>query len=224
MDNEGQTIQCSKCGKTLPREAKFCNGCGADVVQTSLVPIQENKGESQQTREINSSTPTIPPPKPKSSFGSFAIIGIIVIVAIILGYGYIKKHPRLSADDLNKEVVAAVVAGDANRLTDLLNQGGDANSKDTTGVPVLIIASLNGKTDIVKILLGKGANANAVVSDGESALMAASSQGYLDIVQELTKAKADLNLTDNDGWSALEYAVNKSHREVADYLKKPNQS
>lgn len=81
----------------------------------------------------------------------------------------------------------------------LLKYGAEANS-------VLLLASVMGYTETVKILVDCGAEVNLQGIDGWSALMGASLEGHFEIVQILLDHDAQVNMLDSKGNSALIYA------------------
>jgi uncharacterized protein len=120
--------------------------------------------------------------------------------------------------DMQEDVVSAVLH-DTTALKGLLDNGGSPDSKDTSGTPVLILASVNNQKDIVSLLLDKGANINATAEDRETALMVASAKGYKDIVILLLSKGADVNLKDNEGSTAIDYAKFNGHDDIVNILK-----
>lgn len=176
------------------------------------------------------------------------IVGIVVILAVSVGTYFYFHTPRnepsnlvtdeapansskdtgikspvpaaLGNTETSEAILSAIQSNDTVSLKNLLDNGGNPNSKDTSGTPVLIVAALIGKTEIVSLLLKKGAKYDVKVEDGETALMAASANGHIDVVQELVGKGADVSLQDNEGWTAFMYAINKNHDDIADYLRK----
>jgi len=127
--------------------------------------------------------------------------------------------PAAAASDATSRLVAAATAGREDEVRDLLVQGGDANTKNETGRPVLVMAGFNGNRRTVLTLLAAGADVNAVDAVGTSALMAASAFGHRDLVNLLVVGGADVNLKDAAGRSALARATLAGHAEVVEMLK-----
>jgi len=123
------------------------------------------------------------------------------------------------AVDATTRLVAATAAGKTSVVRDLLVQGVDANTKNGTGRPVLVLAGFNGNRRTALVLLAAGADVNAVDSTGTSALMAASAFGHKELVDLLLVAGADANLKDVNGRSALSRAELGGHSEVVETLK-----
>ena len=80
----------------------------------------------------------------------------------------------VSAQDATSQMVAAASAGREGEVRDLLVQGVDANAKNGSGRPVLVVAGFNGNRRTALVLLAAGADVNATDEGGTSALMAAS--------------------------------------------------
>ena len=92
------------------------------------------------------------------------------------------------------------------------------NQTDIDGKSALILASLYGHTEIVRLLLENGSNPNMMDNDGRSSLMAASQNGYTESVHLLLEAGADPNLVYKSGQSALTSASYRGHSEVVELL------
>ena len=92
------------------------------------------------------------------------------------------------------------------------------NQTDFDGKSALILASLYGHNEIVRLLLKNGSNPNMTDNDGRSSLMAASQNGYTETVDLLLDAGADPNLVYKSGQSALTSASYRGHSEVVKLL------
>lgn len=126
--------------------------------------------------------------------------------------------PALPADPV-ADLVAAALAGREPEVRELLAQGGDANTKNPAGRPVLVITGFNGNWRTARALLAAGADVNAVDGGGVTALMAASAFGHLRLVELLVSAGADVNLKDGAGRTALARASQAGHQAVMERLK-----
>ena len=73
---------CNSCGATLNPGTKFCNKCGAAVTASTPAPV---------TAAAASSAPGVPPaaaaPIPSPTTGSSALKIILIVVAVIIGFG-----------------------------------------------------------------------------------------------------------------------------------------
>lgn len=117
---------------------------------------------------------------------------MIVILIIILNscinnvHNLNTKHKGQSDD-----FIEAAKIGDIRKINSLLSNV-DINYKDSGGDTALILASMNGHIDIVKILIEKGANIKDTNIVGETALMLASMNGHKDIVELLKKKDTNI--------------------------------
>ena len=89
-----------------------------------------------------------------------------------------------------------------------IEKGIDVNWKneDDGGKSALMIASLNGKLEVVKLLLKNGAQVDLQDGGGWSALMCASVEGHAEVTKVLLEKGAQVDLKNNIGWSALMFA------------------
>ncbi len=124
-----------------------------------------------------------------------------------------------AAEESVNQLLAAVSAGRADEVRELLVQGVDVNTANPAGRPLLVIAGFNGNRRTALVLLAAGADVNAVDAAGTSALMAASGFGHDDLVDLLVVAGADVNLKDANGKSALARATLGGHGQVVEALK-----
>lgn len=124
----------------------------------------------------------------------------------------------IHAVDQNQELVGAAAAGRVERLRSLLAEGADANAKNTSGRPALLVAAFNGNRVTARTLLGAGADTNAADPTGLTALMAAAAFGRLEVVELLIAAGADLELKDQAEETALVKAKRAGHLAVVERL------
>ena len=86
-------------------------------------------------------------------------------------------------------LIIAVFSNNLSQLNKALEAGGDVNAKNG-GLTVLMTASSNGRTAIVKALIEKGANVNSRTRAGKTALSYATRRGHTAIVTLLRNAGA----------------------------------
>ncbi|MGD0276807.1 MAG: ankyrin repeat domain-containing protein, partial [Syntrophales bacterium] len=120
--------------------------------------------------------------------------------------------------DMDQQFITAVYAGDAARALQLLAQGVKVDARRSDGQTALIIASLNGHKDVLKILVDKGADINAKDNMGQTVLMVATQRGQNDVVKLLIAQGADVNAKKSDGISALMVAADNDHPDEARIL------
>lgn len=91
----------------------------------------------------------------------------------------------------------AIMAGNADLVTSLLQNGADGNARDATGATPLMLAAGSGNLPVVKVLLAAGVDVNAVDDRAWGALMKAVynaelDRGFPDVVQVLIEAGANI--------------------------------
>jgi len=144
---------------------------------------------------------------------------VLVKVAMEDNESYVRSA---AVEKLTDQTLLAKVAVEGNdrftgmgaveKMTDqalLVHVAGESKYTDIrklSGVKALMIASQNGRADIVQFLLDKGVGVNARDEDGITALMRASQKGRNKVVQLLLNKGADVN------------AIHKN----SDYVRMPN--
>jgi ankyrin repeat protein len=106
-------------------------------------------------------------------------------------------------------VVDAVLAGDIQRLSGLLNGGADPNTIDTSlSSTPLSIAAMSTCAAAVRLLLDADADPNLIAEGGEAPLTFAANVGDIDIVTMLLAGGADPSRTGGyDGLTPMHEAV-----------------
>ncbi len=103
---------------------------------------------------------------------------------------------------------------DINFLTLLLDRGTYIDYKDETGRTVLMVATMLGHIETVRILINRGADINAKDEQGKTALMKAAIAGRIETVRLLINEGADINAKDKSGRTALMEAASEGHIET----------
>ena len=112
----------------------------------------------------------------------------------------------------NHALLREIEQGDLTRANALLDQGADANFRDSGGRTLLMIASNQEYSSArATLLLAQGADANLADSHGETALMAAADRYNPEIVQLLLEHGADANASDGDGNTVLMHASSSKY-------------
>lgn len=107
-----------------------------------------------------------------------------------------------------------------NRKDDVLYYIEDFNKRDSTNSTPLMIASMHGHYDIVKILIDKKCDINALDKNDRNALMNAALKGHANIVELLINNNADRNGKDNKGWTAEGLASWQGNKNVTEVFQK----
>jgi predicted small secreted protein len=127
-------------------------------------------------------------------------------------------------NNLAYDFLSSAEKGDTVKLKSLLKEGADVNTS-VDGVTALMLASIGGHTETVKVLLENSANVNLKTKKGATALMMAVRGGYIEIIKNLLEKGAEVSVTDDSGKTALYYAelfkVFDGSRSVIELLSKP---
>ncbi len=139
------------------------------------------------------------------------------VIALLGGHG---ARPGWASNpkDLNDHLTTDVSLGKPDDVKSDIAFGADANARDDSGNPALIIGVMHGYADMAGMLLDHGADVNAKDKDGNTALIMVAMQDRADIIRLLLDHGADVNAKNNDGVSALTMAVSKHQIEVAKLL------
>jgi tetratricopeptide (TPR) repeat protein len=104
----------------------------------------------------------------------------------------------------------------------LLQQGANIEAKDKYDRTALMIAVIDGKTNVVKLLLDKGANIEAKATappyDGDTALIRAFYEGRSEMVKLLLDRGANIEARNKAGDTALITAAGNGHTEIVKLL------
>ena len=117
----------------------------------------------------------------------------------------------------NMDLLFASYHGDLDKIADLFYKGGipNVNVKGNNNVTPLILASQQGKLDVVNFLLDKGARVNDVMTDGKTALLMACKNGHTEIVKRLMEKGANQFLK-SSGKSPRDVAGNTEIVKILD--------
>jgi ankyrin repeat protein len=126
---------------------------------------------------------------------------------------------------MSSELIAAVNAGDAIRVRQILASGSDVNCRDGDGATLLMLACHSGNLPMVMALIGAGAEVNTSDERGWTALTKAvynaeQNRGYADVVQALIDAGANIEATISYGIRPLMLAAGYGETAVAETLLK----
>jgi hypothetical protein len=95
-----------------------------------------------------------------------------------------------SARDSSAALRRAAESGDIQGASALLDEKPNLDSRDSAGRTALMLAVINGRTDLVNALLDRGADPNVTDSYGETALHAATAGNHTEIAAALRRAGA----------------------------------
>ena len=119
-------------------------------------------------------------------------------------------------EDDNMDLLFASYHGDLAEIVYLFYKGiPNVNVKGNNNVTPLILASQQGKLDVVEFLLKKGARVNDVMTDGKTALLMACKNGHTEIVKRLMEKGANQFLK-SSGKSPRDVAGNTEIVKILD--------
>lgn len=111
----------------------------------------------------------------------------------------------------------AAAAGDAARVNELLNHGGDPNAPGPEGLP-LHYAAAQGQLEAAKALVQRGARLQNQNPQGKTPMHLAAERGDGEMVELLLGRRCDVDLRDADSATALHVAARVGQLEVAALL------
>ena len=128
------------------------------------------------------------------------------------------------ASDAEFLLQAAVVRGDIDAMTQLLDNGAEVDQATKDGVTrLLYIACVEGHVDAARLLLDKGAEVDRAMSEGwdkgKTPLYIACQQGHVDAARLLLEKGAEVDRATNWGATPLSIAKRKGHSAVVALLE-----
>ena len=140
----------------------------------------------------------------------FSGIGTLLLSCAILHQSLamfeIESNPTL--DPSYTPLHAAAIAGDANRIKQLLERGEDPNVRGSDGLAPVFFVFFHSHNQAAKnSLLNANIEVDARDPYGRTALFYATAWGTAEDVATLLEKVADPSVTDNDGNTPLHYAV-----------------
>ena len=122
--------------------------------------------------------------------------------------------------DQSLGVLAAVIAGDLNKVGQLLQAKPQIIGTRTSGHgwTLLHMAASGGNPKMAELLIANGVNMDVQTTDGKTPLHYAAGKGHLEVVRLLVSNDADLS-TECNGKTALDLAEERGRDEVIDFLQ-----
>lgn len=151
------------------------------------------------------------------------ILGLVIIAVLFAGGMASQAQPNIHGSNFEataKLVNAVQYNGSLEDIRRLLEEGADANAKNSEGWPVLQLATKRDDIEIVRLLLEKGAEVNAGNNWSVTSLGSAAFRGYTDIVKLLLEKGADVNMVYKDNTTALSSAATGGYTNVMGMLLK----
>ncbi|CAG8978300.1 hypothetical protein HYALB_00005886 [Hymenoscyphus albidus] len=132
----------------------------------------------------------------------------------------VNNHTPLdSKNDIERlSSLRAVVAGDIDALSQLVESGADLEYQNEWGESLLALASRGGHTKVVEYLIKKGALLESRFTAGWTPLHLAAGQGHVDIVRVLLAHGTSSPYRSPNGWSPLHLATWQGHINIVSIL------
>ncbi len=135
------------------------------------------------------------------------------------------KSKVLSQKDFNQLLLHAAQVGNVSKAQELLEYGADIETQDDHKYTPLLLASENGRSEIVKLLIDAGANKEAQMPANYrsnhskySSLHFAAKNGHTHTAQILIKAGVNIETQASKDYRALHLACQNGHTEIVELL------
>lgn len=116
--------------------------------------------------------------------------------------------PEFPPADGTTQLHQAVLANDAVRARELLDEGADPSVRNRLGITPLYLAATNGSAEMLSLLLEFGADPDQALPEGETPLMTAARTGDVDAVEVLLDAGVRVDARESwKGQTALMWAA-----------------
>jgi ankyrin repeat protein len=132
---------------------------------------------------------------------------------------FILEKNKGNSDYLNKKethgltaLMMAATNGQLDATEQLIDAGADKDLVNNDQHSAVVLAAMNGFTNVVIKLLEKGAKQK------DLALTVSAREGHTDIISTLLESKANVNHRASDGWTALTLAAKNNHPNVVRLL------
>jgi ankyrin repeat protein len=124
---------------------------------------------------------------------------------------------------LNADLLRAVPAGNAERVSQLLGAGASPNAWDNTRRTALTWAATGDHVAVARLLVSAGADPDPQDNTRNNALLVTGETGSVAMLREVLKARPDLTRTNRFGGTALIPAADRGHLAyVRELLKTTN--
>ncbi|WP_052492493.1 ankyrin repeat domain-containing protein [Leucobacter komagatae] len=115
--------------------------------------------------------------------------------------------PKLEQAELDRRLRDAAWANDVSAAKQLIEWGADVNAVDDTVQSPYLIATSEGRLELLRLTLEHGANPEALDSWDGTGLIRAAERGHWDISGELIRAGVPVDHVNNLGYQAIHEAV-----------------
>jgi uncharacterized protein len=145
-----------------------------------------------------------------------AVLSLLVLTTLMSGCGG-EQRP---SGALDRDLIAAARAGDSRVVRSLLEDGADANARDSTGATALVGASYGNHVEVARVLVEAGGDVDMKDETKQSAYLIATSEvGDDPRLLELTLANgADVDAKDSYNGTGLIRAADRGHVRIVERL------
>jgi len=144
---------------------------------------------------------------------------MLLLVLFICWLPVLKLGKQESFKAAKRKLSDAVMQNNVAGVRELLASGVPVDTPDVVGATLLLSATQNGQTRIVKILLDQGANPNVTdIHDHRTPLHFAVLNFDVESIKALLDRGANINATDDYGGTALMEAASTTDRETVKFL------
>ncbi len=148
--------------------------------------------------------------------GFLAVLGVVIVA---VGAWKLQKAYTARRVSLDNELGRAIVSGDTDAVTAVLDRGASARgARNSWSDLPLHTAAEWGHVDIVKLLVERGADVNARSPWGTTPLFQAAREGHIDVMEFLLDNGAEVNVDAGDVYNPLNMAILWGHWQAAELL------
>jgi ankyrin repeat protein len=143
-----------------------------------------------------------------------------VLAVVLLAVGGCGGDDGKASPALDRELIAAARAGDADEVRALLDRGADVDGRDANGATALVAAAYGNHVEVARLLAEAGADVNAKDETEQSAYLIATSEvgddvALLDLALE---HGAKVNAKDSYNGTGLIRAAERGHAAIVGRL------
>ncbi len=154
----------------------------------------------------------------------FFVLPIVLTVGVLASPWFREVRSRQLAK--NDQLIAAVDAGDAQAVEQLLQQGANVNARTRGGLTALSLAVIRGYDSIALTLIERGASLDArdksgdrqQMSPGYSPVHYAAIYGRTRVLERMLQAGVSPDLRDKNGRTLLMLAAENGHADTVRLL------
>ena len=141
------------------------------------------------------------------------VAALILVIALLAGYGQIEPQSAIAAPTV--DIWTAAAQGNIEAIKQHVSAGTDLNAKEPAGGSTpLIVAALFDHTEAARLLIENGAKVNAKNNEGSTALLTAAFLCRTETVKLLLDKDAEVNAKNNTGQTPLDSVAGEWSQEL----------